>query len=210
MIRLGIDLGGTKIEIIALDAAGTPLLRRRVAAPQGDYAATVAAIVGLVEQAESDLGGRGTVGLGIPGSISPHSGLVRNANSTWINGQPLQRDLQARLGREIRVANDANCFTVSEAVDGAAAGCGSVFGVILGTGVGGGLVIGGGLVAGANQIAGEWGHAPLPPQRLVGRPIDAIGDADERPGPACWCGRYGCIETWLSGPGWAAEFRRRV
>lgn len=210
VLRLGVDLGGTKIEIIALAAGGAVLLRRRIAAPRGDYAATLAAVCGLVMQAEQELGARGSVGVGIPGSISPHGGLVRNANSTWLNGRPLLHDLCERLGREVRVANDADCFAVSEAADGAAAGCGSVFGVILGTGVGGGLVIDGRLVAGANRIAGEWGHAALPPRRRIGQAPDADTDADERPGPACWCGRHGCIETWLSGPGWLAEFRRRA
>ena len=209
MLRLGVDLGGTKIEIIALDAGGTVLQRRRIAAPRGDYQATLAAVCGLVEQAERELGS-GSVGVGIPGSISPHGGLVCNANSTWLNGRPLQRDLCDRLRRAVRVANDADCFAVSEAADGAAAGCGSVFGVILGTGVGGGLVIDGRLVAGANRIAGEWGHAALPPQRRIGQVHDAETEADEHPGPPCWCGRHGCIETWLSGPGWLAEFRRRV
>jgi len=201
--RLGIDLGGTKIEIVALagggggkrEAGGEPeLLRRRIPAPQGDYAATLAAIVALVDAAEAELGARGTLGIGIPGSISPATGLVRGANSTWINGKPLQADLAALLARPVRVANDANCFALSEATDGAAAGATAVFGVILGTGVGGGLVIGGRIVTGANGIAGEWGHVPLP-----GR-----GDGPPR---ACWCGRIDCIETFLAGPALEREYR---
>jgi fructokinase len=189
-MRIGVDLGGSKIEVALLDEAGTVRFRHRTAAPQRDYAATVKAISGLVEQADSQAGGGSTsVGIGIPGTISPATGLVKNANSTWLNGQPLDRDLGLALDRPVRVANDANCFSLSEAVDGAAAGAHAVFGVILGTGVGGGLVIGGQVLTGANAIAGEWGHNPLP-----------WPEPAELPGPACWCGRRGCIETWVSGP----------
>lgn len=194
MLRLGIDLGGTKIEILALAEDGRVLLRRRVATPQGDYAATVAAVADLVAAAEAELGERGTVGIGMPGAESRVSGLIKNANSTCLIGQPLRRDLEARLGREVRLANDANCFALSEAVDGAAAGAEVVFGVILGTGCGAGVVVGGRVLTGANAIAGEWGHNPLPWPR-----------DHERPGPACYCGKHGCLETWLSGPGLARD-----
>jgi len=187
MLRIGVDLGGTKIEIIALATDGTPLLRRRVATPQGDYLATVMAVAGLVEAAEQELGQRGSVGIGIPGAES--RGLIKNANSTCLIGKPLRRDLQALLHREIRLMNDANCFALSEAMDGAAAGAGTVFGVILGTGVGGGIVVDGQVVRGANAIAGEWGHNPLP-----------LPTAADLPLPSCYCGRRGCIETYLSGP----------
>ncbi|MDD5249070.1 MAG: ROK family protein [Rhodocyclaceae bacterium] len=186
-MRLGIDLGGTKIEIVALAGDGAELLRRRVATPQGDYAATVAALAGLVAAAETELGQRGSVGVGIPGAESRVTGLVKNANSTWLIGKPLRQDLQAALARDVRLANDANCFALSEATDGAAAGAGVVFGVILGTGVGGGIVVNGTVLAGANGIAGEWGHNRLP--------------GDEAAWPACYCGRRGCVETFLSGPG---------
>ncbi len=198
-LRLGVDLGGTKTEIVALDRRGRERYRRRVPSPRGDYRATVENITRLVEAAEAELGARGTVGVGIPGAESPRGGLIKNANSTWLNGRPLRADLEARLGRPVRLANDANCFALSEAVDGAGTQAGTVFGVILGTGVGGGLVVGGRVLTGANAIAGEWGHNPLP------WPED-----DERPGPPCYCGRHGCIETWLSGPGLAADHRRRT
>lgn len=197
-LRLGIDLGGSKIEIIALDEEGKPLLRRRVPTPQGEYLATVMAVVGLVEAAENELGQHGSVGVGIPGAESPASGLIKNANSTCLIGRPLRRDLQALLQREVRLANDANCFALSEATDGAAAGAECVFGVILGTGVGGGLVVRGQLLAGANRIAGEWGHNPLP----------APG-ADDLPLRPCYCGRSGCVETYLSGPATEAEHATR-
>ena len=197
-LRIGIDLGGTKIEIIALDEDGRTLARRRVATPQGDYGATVAAVAGLVVAVEGELGRRGTVGVGMPGALSLRSGLIKNANSTCLIGKPLLSDLQAALGRELRMANDANCFALSEAVDGAAAGAGVVFGVILGTGVGGGIVVNGRALGGANAIAGEWGHNPLP-----------LPDDDDVPLPACYCGRAGCIETYLSGPGMAADHARR-
>ncbi len=207
-MRLGIDLGGTKTEIIALDDDGAVLLRERVPTPHGDYAATVATIAGLVREAEDKIGASGTalakvgpggtaasVGIGIPGAesraIGKAAGLIKNANSTWLIGQPLRADLEAALGRPVRIANDANCFTLSEAVDGAAAGAEVVFGVILGTGVGGGIVVRGEVLAGANAIAGEWGHNPMPGEEAVR--------------PRCYCGRCGCIETFLSGPALAAD-----
>lgn len=189
-LRLGVDLGGTKIEIAALDATGRELLRRRAPTPQGDYAATLEAIAALVRQAEAELGERGSVGIGTPGAVSRATGLLKNSNSVALNGKPLLDDLQARLGRPLRIANDANCFALSEAVDGAGAGAEVVFGVILGTGVGAGVVVRGHALTGPNAIAGEWGHNPLPwPQPA------------ELPGPACYCGKSGCIETFLSGPG---------
>jgi fructokinase len=191
--RIGIDLGGTKIEILALDASGSECLRRRMPTPQGEYDATLDAIAGLVRDTEHALGvpyGACSNAVGTPGSLSDATGLLRNSNSVSLNGRPFRRDLEARIGREIRMSNDANCFAVSEAQDGAAAGAHAVFGVILGTGVGGGIVIDGVALDGRNGIAGEWGHNPLPWPR-----------DDERPGPACYCGRHGCIETFLSGPG---------
>lgn len=191
-IRLGVDLGGTKIELIALDPTGHELYRRRIASPRGDYAATLDAIVVLVDQAERALAiGRGdaTVGIGTPGSLSRATGLLRGSNSVWLNGMPIARDLQARLARQVAIANDANCFALSEATDGAARGADVVFGVILGTGVGAGIVVNGRMIDGANSIAGEWGHNPLP-----------WAAAREHPGPACWCGQHGCIETFVSGP----------
>ena len=197
MIRLGIDLGGTKIEGVALDAAGRELARRRVATPRGDYAGTLRAIVDLVVVIERDAGTGGTVGIGTPGAVSARTGRMKNCNSTWLNDQPLREDVEAALGRPVRIANDANCFALAEALDGAARGARIVFGVILGTGVGGGIVVDGRVLEGANAIAGEWGHNPMPWPR-----------DDERPGPACYCGRAGCIETLLSGPGLAADHRR--
>ena len=188
-MRLGIDLGGTKIEIIALDETGRERLRRRVPTPRGDYAATLQAIVDLVRAAEAELGGRGTVGIGTPGALSRATGRIKNANSVWLNGQPLKEDLERLLARPVRIENDANCFALSEATDGAAADAPVVFGVILGTGTGAGIVVHGRLLTGPNAIAGEWGHNPLP-----------WPAADELPGPACYCGRRGCLETWLSGP----------
>jgi fructokinase len=188
-MRIGIDLGGTKIEAIALADDGTIPVRHRIATPK-DYASTLDALTALVARVEADTGETGPVGMGIPGAIVPETGLVKNANSIWLIGQPLGRDLSARLGREVRVMNDANCLAISEAADGAAAGADVVFGVILGTGVGGGIVVGGRPLLGANLIAGEWGHNPLP-----------WPTADEYPGPTCYCGRHGCIETFLSGPG---------
>jgi fructokinase len=195
MLRFGIDLGGTKIEIAAFDETGKELLRRRVPTPQDEYRATLVAVAALVEAAENELHAWGTVGIGMPGAESRVTGLIKNANSTCLIGQPLKRDLQVLLQREVRLANDANCFALSEAVDGAAAGAEVVFGVILGTGCGGGVVVRGHVLTGVNAIAGEWGHNPLP----------WPGD-DERPGPACYCGQHGCLETWLSGPGLAADF----
>ncbi len=186
-MRLGIDLGGTKIEIIALADDGAQLLRRRVPAPRGDYQATITAVTNLVGQAEHELGQQGSVGIGIPGAESHATGLIKNANSTWLIGRPFRFDLQAALRREVRLANDANCFALSEATDGAAVGAEVVFGVILGTGVGGGIVVRGKVLAGANAIAGEWGHNRLP--------------GDEPLWPACYCGRRGCVETFLSGSG---------
>jgi len=197
MLRLGVDLGGTKIEIVALDEAARELIRRRVPTPQGDYASTLAAIGGLIAAVESELGQRGSVGVGIPGAESAASGRIKNANSTCLIGQPLHRDLQALLQREVRIANDANCFALSEALDGAGRGAEIVFGAILGTGVGGGIVVRQQVLAGANRIAGEWGHNPLP-----------LDDEETLPPPACYCGRQGCVETWLSGPGLAADHRR--
>lgn len=195
MIRIGVDLGGTKIEAVALARDGRELDRRRVPAPRGNYDDTVRAVVHLVRAVEQQLGMGGSVGVGIPGVISPATGLVKNANSTWLIGRAFDRDLGRELDRPVRLANDANCFALSEATDGAAAGAAVVFGVIVGTGTGGGLVVNGRVVVGANAIAGEWGHNPLP------APED-----DERPGPPCYCGRWGCIETFLSGPGLARDY----
>ncbi|HEX6143642.1 MAG TPA: ROK family protein [Geminicoccaceae bacterium] len=194
---LGIDLGGTKIEIIALDAEGHELLRRRRPTPRDDYRATLEAIRDLVEGAEAELGGRGSLGFGTPGAISPATGLLKNANSVWLNGQPLDKDLGRLLERRIALANDADCLALSEATDGSAAGAATVFGVIIGTGVGGGIVVHGRPVAGPNAIAGEWGHNPLP-----------WPTPEETPGPDCYCGLKGCIETWLSGPSLARDFQR--
>ena len=197
-MRIGLDLGGTKIEGVALADDGRELARRRVAAPRGSYHATIHAVIALVAAIEQEAGGSGSVGIGIPGTISPATGLVKNANSTWLIGHALDRDLSRALDREVRLANDANCFALSEATDGAAAGASVVFGVIIGTGTGGGVVVNGRVVVGANAIGGEWGHNPLPAPR-----------DDERPGPPCYCGRSGCIETFLSGPGLAREYVAR-
>ena len=196
-LRIGVDLGGSKIEALAMDERGTELLRRRVATPRGDYVATVAAVAALVSDLEQQLGGQGTVGVGTPGAIAPANGRIKNANSVCLNGRPLREDLQTALRRAVRIANDADCFALSEASDGAAAGAASVFGVIVGTGTGGGIVLGGELLGGPNAIAGEWGHNPLPWPR-----------DDERPGARCYCGRQGCIETWLSGPALEREYRQ--
>jgi len=190
MTRFGVDLGGTKIEIIALAQDGRELLRRRVATPKENYGEILDAVAGLVRDAETELADRGTVGIGTPGSISRATGLLRGSNSVCLNGKPIRADLEALLGREVRITNDANCFALSEATDGAAAGAEVVFGVILGTGVGGGIVARGHVLTGPNAIAGEWGHNPLP------WPKD-----DERPGYPCFAGHSGCIETFLSGPG---------
>ena len=189
-LRIGIDLGGSKIEVIAFGPDGGERLRLRVATPQGDYIATLQAVHGLIVAAERKLGARGTVGVGIPGAESLASGRIKNANSTCLIGQALREDLEALLQREVRLANDANCFALSEARDGAGRDAEVVFGVILGTGVGGGIVVRGQIINGANAIAGEWGHNPLP-----------LPGADDLPLPACYCGRNGCIETYLSGPG---------
>ncbi len=193
-IRIGIDLGGTKIEAIALAADGRERFRQRVATPAGNYEATVRAIADLVRTVDASLGEKGSIGVGIPGAISPATGLIKNANSTCLIGHALDKDIAAAVGRPVRLANDADCFALSEAVDGAAAGASIVFGVILGTGVGGGLVIERRPISGPNAITGEWGHNPLP------WPKDG-----ERPGPRCYCGRHGCIETFLSGPGLARD-----
>ena len=196
-LRIGIDLGGTKIAAIALDAHGNTRATRRIATPAGDYRAIIVAIAELVRVVEHECGARGSIGIGTPGALSPATGLLKNSNSVCLNGQPLQRDLEQALGRTLRMANDADCFALSEATDGAAAGARSMFGVIIGTGTGGGIVIDGRLVAGPNAIAGEWGHNPLPWPR-----------ADELPGPACYCGKHGCIETFLSGPGLALDYQK--
>lgn len=196
-MRIGIDIGGTKIEGIALDSDGRTLFRERIPTPAGDYAATVAAVAALVGRIENNTNIFGSVGVGIPGAISPATGLVKNANSTCLIGKPLDIDLGQATGREIRIANDADCFALSEATDGAAAGVASVFGVILGTGVGGGIVVDGKQLSGPNAIAGEWGHNPMPGSSPTG------GSES----PACYCGRTGCIETYLSGPGLSADHK---
>jgi fructokinase len=197
-MRIGIDLGGTKIEGIAIGDEGEERLRQRIPAPRDDYARTLAAVAGLVQAIERELGGQGTVGVGIPGTVSPATGLIRNSNSTWLIGQPLADDLPRLLDRPVRFANDANCFALSEATDGAAAGADIVFGVIVGTGTGGGVVVNRRVLTGANAIAGEWGHNPLPSPR-----------DGESPGCPCYCGRSGCIETFLSGPGLARDYLDR-
>jgi fructokinase len=194
-VRIGVDVGGTKIEAIALTDNGETLARVRTPTPRGEYQATIEEIARLVFDLERSCGQRGSIGVGIPGTISSATGLVKNANSTWLNGRPLADDLRHTLARDVRFANDANCFALSEATDGAASGAHIVFGVILGTGTGGGLVVGGRVVEGANGIAGEWGHNPLPWPR-----------AGELPGPSCYCGRSGCIETFLSGAGLSREY----
>lgn len=199
-MRVGVDMGGTKIEIAALGRGGEILLRRRIPTPRGDYDASLRAVRALLEGAEGALGATiPRVGIGFPGSPSPLDGRVRNANSTWLNGRPLQADLEAALGRPVACANDADCFALSEARDGVGAGAGVVFGIIAGTGLGGGIVVRGRILTGAMGAGGEWGHAPLPAPR-----------ESERPGPACWCGRRGCLETWLSGPGLAADHARAL
>jgi fructokinase len=198
-MRIGVDLGGTKIETVALDEDGAILSRRRVPTPAGDYEQTLSAISRLVGALEEELGQRGTVGVASPGSISPRTGLIKNSNSTVLNGKPLDHDLSIRLRRPIRLENDANCFALSEAVDGAGTKAGMVFGVILGTGVGGGLVMERKLVVGHNRIAGEWGHNPLPWPR-----------DDERPGSACYCGKRGCIETFLNGAAVSRDYQART
>jgi fructokinase len=198
-MRIGIDLGGTKMEGLVLDDRGVERARLRIPTPNTSYEESLAAIIGLVTELERRAGGPCSVGIAHPGAVSPATGLIKNANSTRLNGRPLHADLERALAREVRMANDANCFAVSEATDGAAEGCGIVFGVILGTGVGGAIVLDGRPLTGAQAIAGEWGHTPLP------HPLD-----DERPGPRCYCGRWGCVETWLSGPRLQAEFAERT
>lgn len=196
-MHTGIDLGGTKIEAVVLDDDGPVIARSRIPTPNGAYDDTVHAIARLVDRVESDAGGGGEhVGVGVPGSPSPSSGLMRNCNSTVLNGHPLGEDLARAIGREVRLSNDANCLALSEAADGAASGAASVFAIILGTGVGGGVVVDGSLVQGHNGVAGEWGHIPLPWQK-----------PDEFPGPSCWCGRAGCLETWLAGPAIESQWR---
>ena len=195
--RIGIDLGGTKISGVVLDDAGARIAERRVASPQSDYRSTIEALAELASALEAEVAADASIGIGMPGSLSPATGLVQNANSTWLNGRPLKTDLETRLGRPVRLANDANCFALSEATDGAGAGAPIVFGVIIGTGCGGGIVINGRIVDGPRGIGGEWGHNPLP-----------WSDANEHPGPTCWCGRPGCMETWVSGPGMAADHLR--
>jgi len=189
VFRIGVDLGGTKIELLAMDAAGREVFRKRVPTPQGDYEATVRSIVSVVGDAEKQLSSTATIGIGIPGALSRVTGVVKNANSTCLIGHDLKGDLEKSLAREVRIANDANCFALSEAVDGAAKGAEVVFGVILGTGVGGGIVVRGDVITGPNAIAGEWGHNPLPLPREEDLPL-----------PDCYCGRKGCIEAYLSGP----------
>lgn len=196
-MRIGVDLGGTKIEAAALDDEGDIVVRKRIDTPQGAYSATVRAVADLVVHVESTLGCRANVGVATPGAISPASGLIKNANSTALNGQALDRDLAAALNRPVRLANDANCFALSEAIDGAGAGAAVVFGVIIGTGVGAGICVDGRVLTGPNAIAGEWGHNPLP-----------MPSADELPGLLCYCGRLGCIETYLSGPGLVGDYRQ--
>ena len=198
-MRIGIDLGGTKIAGVALMPSDRVVAELRIPAPRGDYSATLGAIHKLVQDLEAETGLRGTVGMGMPGSLSPATGLVQNANSTWLNGRPFDRDLSQALGRRVRFANDANCFALSEATDGAAAGARSVFGVILGTGCGGGIVFNGRLLDGPHGISGVWGHNPLPwPQ------------PDEVDATRCWCGRSGCLETWVAGPALEADHLRHT
>jgi len=194
-MRIGIDLGGTKIEGIAIADDGREAIRRRITAPRDDYRRTLDAVRGLVEEIERELGVQGSVGIGIPGTISPATGLIKNSNSTWLNGTRLAGDLERLLDRPLRFANDANCFALSEATDGAGHGAAIVFGVIIGTGTGGGVVVNQRVLTGANAVSGEWGHNPLPAPR-----------DGEWPGPACYCGRCGCIETFLSGPALARDY----
>lgn len=197
--RIGIDLGGTKIEGVMLGAGDAVLANRRIPAPRGDYDASIEAIAEMVAMIEADAGVRGSIGIGAPGSTSPVTGQSQGSNSTWLNGRNILTDLTARLGRPVRIANDANCFALSEACDGSGAGARCVFGIIIGTGCGGGVVFDGNLMDGPNAIGGEWGHNPLPWAR-----------GDEHPGPVCWCGRAGCLEQWVSGTGLAADHLRRT
>jgi fructokinase len=196
VIHIGVDFGGTKIEAAALDARGAFLSRLRAPNP-GNYDAAIQTVCDLVAKTEAETGSSGTVGIGTPGSISPRTGVMRNANTVWLNGRHLREDLVRALGRDVRLANDANCLALSEAVDGAAAGAHVTFAVILGTGCGGGLAVGGRLIEGANGVGGEWGHIPLP-----------WPAADELPGPKCWCGKHGCLETWVSGTGFQQDYER--
>ena len=196
-VRIGIDWGGTKIEALAMDAQAKELCRVRIPTPRHDYEGSIRAAVELVASVEREVGATGPVGVGIPGMIVPATGLVKNANSTWLNGRPLEKDLSVALGREVRCVNDANCLAVSEAADGAAAGQSVVFAAILGTGCGGGIALDGRMHSGPNGLAGEWGHNPLPWQR-----------PDEYPGDPCYCGQHGCIERWLSGPALEEDYRR--
>ena len=196
-LAIGIDLGGTKIEIIALDPDGKELIRRRQPTPRDDYDGTVQRVCAMIREVEAELDARASVGISHPGAVSPATGLIKNANSTWLNGRAFDRDVEAALGRHVAFANDANCLALSEATDGAGEGAAVVFAVILGTGVGGGIVVNGKVLTGPNAIAGEWGHAPLP------WPTD-----EERPGPACYCGLHGCIETWLAGPSFVKDHER--
>lgn len=220
MIRIGIDFGGTKTEIIALDASnGKELYRKRIPTPRDDYAQTLQSFQSLIEEAESTLGATGTIGMGIPGTVSRDTGLIKNSNSTWMNGMPMKRDLEQMLGREVRAQNDANCFAVSEAVDGAGKGASVVFGVIIGTGCGGGVVFDGKPLDGINGIGGEWGHNPLPFPRVYrdGADVTSINgviaftgnkDWNEYPGTPCYCGKNGCLETWISGTGFKQDYIR--
>lgn len=198
-LRIGIDLGGTKISGVVLDRSGAVSARRRVPAPREDYDATLRAVCEMAASLESDCGGECTIGIGMPGSISPATGLVQNANSVWLNGRPVQQDLEAALARQVKFANDADCFALSEATDGAGTGAATVFGVILGTGCGAGIVVNGALLSGPHAVSGEWGHTPLP-----------WATPSEHPGPDCWCGRKGCIETWVSGPALSQDHHRVV
>ncbi len=230
-MRIGIDLGGTKTEIICLDQNnGRELYRQRVPTVRGDYNATITSLKGLIDQAETTLKMTGTIGIGIPGTVSRDTGFVKNANSTWLNGKPLDKDLESALGRPVRIQNDANCFAVSEATDGAGEGKSIVFGVIIGTGCGGGVVIDGKAHGGINGIGGEWGHNPLPYptiympdakaeydrfEKVQGASVDTLhhymtGDIAqaEYPGPLCYCGRRGCLETWISGTGFKNDYHR--
>jgi len=200
-VRIGIDLGGTKIEVVALAGDGQVLFRQRMATPRDDYGQTLRAIAALIDAAEQATGERGSIGIGIPGTLSPFTQRIKNANSVWLNGQPMDQDLSTLLGRPVRIANDANCLAVSEATDGAAAGAATVFAVIIGTGCGAGLAINGRVHAGGNGIAGEWGHNPLPWQDE-----DEQRHAREVP---CYCAKQGCIETFVSGTGFALDYSRR-
>jgi len=219
-MRIGIDLGGTKIEGIALDNKGNELIRHRVSTPVGDYSGTLNSIVELVNFIELSIKETASIGLGTPGALSPASGLLRNSNSVCMNGQPVKQDLEKLLGREIRVSNDANCFALSEAMDGAAKNAAVVFGVIIGTGTGGGIVVNGRVLNGPNAIAGEWGHNPLPwpeivteagsqtnPENEPASRDNSECESHEWPGPQCYCGKRGCIETFLSGPGLSRDYR---